>query len=542
MVNTPINIEQLQRELHAHTNLDYVQYLVSGFIHGFDTKVQSTDISTKECKNLQSAIKNERDVSELIQSELNKGFLSGPYYKLPFESYRVSPIGLAQGKYSLKKRLIVDLSAPHKEGEHLSINSLINKEECSLTYVRVDDAIQQLVKCGPKALMCKADIADAFKLIPIKPSQYHLFCVKWQEFYYFYSRLSFGCRSSPIIFDEFSTALCWIATHNYGIEFILHLLDDFLTIDKPGVNAHVTMDSLRRLFSRLNVPLSEHKTMGPSTVMEYLGIILDSELMQARLPAEKVVRITDLLGSFIARKTCTKRELLQLLGHLNFASRVIIPGRSFVSYLLSLASSVKEYHHHVHLSTSCREDMNMWLLFLQQWNGTCFFHETELISNTDLKLYTDASSTIGYGGYFQDHWFYDTWPVGLQLPGDQELSMAFLELYPIVVAAMLWGHLWTSKRILFYCDNMSTVYIIKKGRSKVQSIMQLMRHLTWMSAKQNFCIYAEHLPGVSNVLADCLSRLQVQRFLELAPSADKQPHKCPNPAAVLWDYNQALQN
>jgi hypothetical protein len=31
--------------------------------------------------------------------------------------------------------------------------------------------------------------------------------------------------------------------------------------------------------------------------------------------------------------------------------------------------------------------------------------------------------------------------------------MAFLELYPIVVAAVLWGHLWTSKRILFLCDN-----------------------------------------------------------------------------------------
>jgi hypothetical protein len=47
--------------------------------------------------------------------------------------YRVSPIGIVEGKYSGKKRLIVDLSSPHDSEEHSSINNLIDKEQCSLT-------------------------------------------------------------------------------------------------------------------------------------------------------------------------------------------------------------------------------------------------------------------------------------------------------------------------------------------------------------------------------------------------------------------------
>ena len=54
---------------------------------------------------------------------------------------------------------------------------------------------------------------------------------------------------------------------------------------------------------------------------------------------------------------------MQLLGHMNFASRVILAGRSFVSYLLKLAASVKEMYYFVHLNKLCREDLYLWVYF-----------------------------------------------------------------------------------------------------------------------------------------------------------------------------------
>jgi hypothetical protein len=66
--------------------------------------------------------------------------------------------------------------------------------------------------------------------------------------------------------------------------------------------------------------------------------------------------------------------------------------------------------------------------------------------------------------------------------------MAFFELYPIVMACVLWGHLWTRKQILFNCDNLAAVDIITKGRSKIPSIMKLMRKLTYHSAPKDVIV------------------------------------------------------
>lgn len=104
---------------------------------------------------------------------------------------------------------------------------------------------------------------------------------------------------------------------------MLHLLDDFLAIDSPEADADRTMAVLTLVFNKLGIPLSLNKTVGPVTELEYLGIILDSTKMEARLPMDKVDCIRNVLTSFLNRKSCTKQELLSLLGHLNFASRVI---------------------------------------------------------------------------------------------------------------------------------------------------------------------------------------------------------------------------
>ena len=46
-------------------------------------------------------------------------------------------------------------------------------------------------------------------------------------------RLVFMSRSSPKIFDLLSKAICWILINNYSVQHVLHLLDDFVTIDNP---------------------------------------------------------------------------------------------------------------------------------------------------------------------------------------------------------------------------------------------------------------------------------------------------------------------
>lgn len=387
--------------------------------------VSNVNVPTYECKNALTARKNPEVVSKLLQDEIDKGFLIGPFSEPPFVTYRVSPLGIATHKYSKKQRLILDLSSPHNSNEHQSVNDLIDKELCSLSYIKLDDAIKVIQDFGKGSKCCKVDISDAFKQLPISKEQWHLFCVKWNNLYYHYVRLPFGCRSSPRLFDTLSTSVCWIAQNNYNIPVIFHLLDDFLTIDKPSDCGERTMALLSLIFNKLNIPLSQKKTIGPVCELEYLGVILDTIKMEARLPLDKVKRITEYIRLILSKRSCTRKELEQLLGHLNFASRVILPGRAFVTYLYKLMSSVKEGYHYVHLNKECKSDLNMWLEFLSSWNGINMFYEPELTSAPDMHLYTDASSTLGFGGYYQGKWFCENWPKTLPSISDKTLSMAF---------------------------------------------------------------------------------------------------------------------
>lgn len=127
------------------------------------------------CRNLLSALQNSDTGHELIDTECGNGFLYGPFYHPPFKHYRVSPLGVAVGKYSGKKRLIVDLSSPHDDLQNVSMNELIDKDSCSLTYVRFDDAIKAICRCGKGALLTKYDIANAFKICPIRADQWPYF-------------------------------------------------------------------------------------------------------------------------------------------------------------------------------------------------------------------------------------------------------------------------------------------------------------------------------------------------------------------------------
>ena len=65
--------------------------------------------------------------------------------------------------------------------------------------------------------------------------------------------------------------------------------------------------------------------------------------------------------------------------------------------------------------------------------------------------------------------------------------------------------------------------------------MKLMRKLTWCACKYNFTFFAKHVPGVKNNLADSLSRLQIDKFRQLASQAEKHPHLCPSVSEVMWN-------
>ena len=106
VASTPIDIDQLERELNHHPDKRFTQFLISGFRDGFDTGISQLPSIAFECQNLRSALRDPEAVRRLVDEEVSKGFLIGPYFVPPFVTFRINPLGLVESKYSKKKRLI----------------------------------------------------------------------------------------------------------------------------------------------------------------------------------------------------------------------------------------------------------------------------------------------------------------------------------------------------------------------------------------------------------------------------------------------------
>ncbi|MBN3319575.1 KV5A2 protein, partial [Atractosteus spatula] len=137
-----------------------------------------------------------------------------------------------------------------------------------------------------------------------------------------------------------------------------------------------------------------------SSPIQFLGITLNSINFSASLPRDKIDKIQMYISIYSSAKFRTKRELLSPLGHLNYAMRIIPQGRSY----------------------------------------------DDLLSDTeDIQLFTDAAPSVGFGGYYKGQWFAAPWPPDFSPIPLANQSSALLEIFPIVVAASLWGHNWKQK-------------------------------------------------------------------------------------------------
>ena len=79
----------------------------------------------------------------------------------------------------------------------------------------------------------------------------------------------------------------------------------------------------------------------------------------------------------------------------------------------------------------------MWVEFLSNWNGISLFYESDFTSSYDIQLHTDAASTAGFSVVYKTHWNGEKWPEKMPSIPNILASMAFMELYPIVVAAYI---------------------------------------------------------------------------------------------------------
>ena len=199
--------------------------------------------------------------------------------------------------------------------------------------------------------------------------------------------------------------------------------------------------------------------------------------MEARLPPDKVQRLTLFFTEFKGRRSCTLKELQCLIGSLNFACKVIPPGRPFLQRMIQLTRNVSLPHHRIKLSQGFFKDLRMWEDLICNWNGARFF----VFSLGHFRYLVSVNRCV------IPHWFQGSWEPHQKL-GQPGISIAWQELFAFVVACHLWANFFSNRRIQFFCDYESVVGIVNTKRSRIPKVMDLVRHLTLPTLKFNFCV------------------------------------------------------
>ena len=117
----------------------------------------------------------------------------------------------------------------------------------------------------------------------------------WDQRVYVDRALPFGLRSAPKIFSAVSDMITW-AFYRFGIQHQAHYLDDFLFLEPPSTcGAASVIDVALRVLEYIGFPVSRNKYEGPATSITFLGVLIDMDAFELRLPAGKLQRIRSLL-------------------------------------------------------------------------------------------------------------------------------------------------------------------------------------------------------------------------------------------------------
>ena len=131
----------------------------------------------------------------------------------------------------------------------------------------------------------------------------------------------------------------------------------------------------------------------------------------------------------------------------------------------------------------------------------------------------------GGGAFSGTQWFQLQWSASTE-----QHHITIKELIPIVIAVAIWGRSWSGKTVQAQCDKAAVVAIINSGNSKDREAMHLCRCLSFIMAKFNVNLFASHIRGSDNTLADhdALSRKNTDYFLANFPQAQLSPTRIPS--------------
>lgn len=311
-----------------------IQYLFEGFSIGFDMKYEGPLKGTQRfAANLKLRVGTPVQLWNKVMAEVKLGRFAGPLLTPPFDHFVQSPIGLVPKDKGLKTRLIFHLSYP-KVGH--SVNSGIPKECCTVKYPDFEDVVRLCMSCGKSCVIGKSDMSSAFRQASLRKDQWCMMVMKAKHpitgvVYYFVDKcLPFGSSISCAIFQEISNAISHVVSFQSDGRVNINYLDDYLFTAAMKALCDGQLKTFLRICEQINFLVALEKTFWGSTLLVFLGLLLDTDRQVVCIPLDKIDKALDLVEYFLNKRN-KKFMVLQVqkfCGSLNFLCKYVVPGRA----------------------------------------------------------------------------------------------------------------------------------------------------------------------------------------------------------------------
>lgn len=258
--------------------------------HGVD--IVSGDVPEYECTNYDSILQPEdkEKMDIIIENEI----LSGALTIVSEKPRCVHALG-AVSKPDGGVRPITDCSRP--------ASLCINENIGDLPKYKSVDNVVALLSGGE--YMGIVDLKSAYRSVAINPSHTKFQGLKWcingKQTYLVDNRLCFGSKTGPYYFNILSEFVYRMVTERYNM-LLVNYLDDFIHVSNSFDECLQDQTKLISFLRYLGFQISWTKVSPPSTSPTYLGIIIDSDAMELRLPEGKMEKMSRLVKEFMYKK------------------------------------------------------------------------------------------------------------------------------------------------------------------------------------------------------------------------------------------------
>ena len=342
--------------------------------------------------------------------------------------------------------------------------------------------------------MASIDLKEAYLQVPVHPESRPFLRFVSKGHIFQFKALCFGLSTAPQVFSRVMAPVSAIL-HAMGI-CMRRYLDDWLVQTSSRESLLRDLQTVLGLCHKLGVVINREKSqLVPSQVVQYLGVVINTQSFVASPSLDRISRLLSTAGEFRSSASPPARLWLSLLGMLSSLAHLVPGGRL---RMRSLQLCLNRSWDHVDLlvpvawTASCLQDLH--LPRLSQGVSLCQV-------SPSLDFWSDASD-VGWGAHLGHQVASGLW----------DFQQASLSINARELLAIQHGlqHFQLSLRghtVAVYCDNVTAVaYLRKECGTRSPLLNTIAQEILRWSESLAIRLAPQFIPGSNNVLVDALSR------------------------------------